>query len=112
MTRQRRNFDPGFELEVVRMFTEQGLIILHVSRMMDICMTAIRRWMEHYEAEQQGRLIIDKPLTAEHQHIYVTNYIAGFYNCERLHSVLGNLSPSVYERKMAEKEPIVVSEIT
>jgi putative transposase len=42
----------------------------------------------------------------------VANYIAGFYNCERLHSVLGNLPPSVYERKMAEKELIVVSEIT
>jgi len=33
----------------------------------------------------------------------VANYIAGFYNCEHLHSVLGNLPPSVYERKMAEK---------
>jgi transposase InsO family protein len=42
----------------------------------------------------------------------VANYIVGFYNCERLHSVLGNLPPSVYERKMAAKEPIVVSEIT
>jgi putative transposase len=41
----------------------------------------------------------------------MANYIAGFYNCER-HSVLGNLLPSVYERKMAEKELIVVSEIT
>lgn len=42
----------------------------------------------------------------------VANYIAGFYNCQRLHSVLGNLPPSVYESVMAEKEPIVVSEIT
>jgi len=42
----------------------------------------------------------------------VANYTAGFYNCERLHSVLGNLPPSVYERKMAEKELIVVYEIT
>ena len=42
----------------------------------------------------------------------VANYIAGFYNCERLHSVLGNLPPSVYECKMAEKELIDVSEIT
>ena len=42
----------------------------------------------------------------------VANYIAGFYNCQRLHSVLSNLPPSVYERTMAEKEPIVVSEIT
>ena len=42
----------------------------------------------------------------------VTAYIVGFYNCERLHSVLGNLPPSVFERNMAVKKPIVVSEIT
>jgi hypothetical protein len=34
----------------------------------------------------------------------VANFIAGFYNCERLHSVLGNLPPSVYERTLAAKE--------
>jgi putative transposase len=39
----------------------------------------------------------------------VTDYIVGFYNCTRLHSVLGNLSPSVFERKMAAKKPIAVS---
>ena len=39
-------------------------------------------------------------------------YIVEFYSSQRLHSVLGNLPPSVYGRKMAEKEPIVVSEIT
>ena len=42
----------------------------------------------------------------------VTDYIVGFYNCERLRSVLGNLPPSDYERNMAAKEPSVVSEIT
>ena len=41
----------------------------------------------------------------------VANYIAGFYNCTRLHSVLGNPPPSVYEGAMAEKELIVVSKI-
>ena len=41
----------------------------------------------------------------------VADYIVAFYNSERLHSVLGNLPPSVYERKMAAKKPIVVSEI-
>ena len=39
-------------------------------------------------------------------------YILSFYNCERIHSVLGNLPPSVFERNMAEKKSIVVSEIT
>lgn len=42
----------------------------------------------------------------------IADYIVRFYNCERIHSVLGNLPPSVYERKMAEKELIDVSEIT
>lgn len=44
--------------------------------------------------------------------IDVTAYIVGFYNCERLSSVLGNLPPSVFERNMAAKKPIVVSEIS
>jgi transposase InsO family protein len=44
--------------------------------------------------------------------IDIADYIVAFYNCERLHSVLGNLPPSAYERKMAAKEPIVVSGIT
>lgn len=42
----------------------------------------------------------------------ITDYIVGFYNCKRLHSVLGNLPPSVYEQKMAKSQPIEVSEIT
>jgi transposase len=69
MTRQRRNFDPSFKLEVVRMITEQGRSISRVSQTMDIGVTAIRRWMEQYEAEQQGQPGIGKPLTAEQQRI-------------------------------------------
>lgn len=42
----------------------------------------------------------------------IADYIVGFYNSERLHSVLGNVPPVVYERKMAAEKPIVVSEIT
>jgi putative transposase len=42
----------------------------------------------------------------------IIDYIVGFYNCKRINSEPGNLSPSVYEQKMAEREPIVVSEIT
>ena len=30
MTRQRRNFDPSFKLEVVKMIKEQGLSVQHV----------------------------------------------------------------------------------
>ncbi len=39
-------------------------------------------------------------------------YIVGFYNSELLHSILGNLPPSVFERNRAAKKPIAVSEIT
>jgi putative transposase len=42
----------------------------------------------------------------------VTDHIVGFYNCTRLHSVLGNLSTSAFERKMAAKKPIAVSEFS
>ena len=42
----------------------------------------------------------------------ITEYIVGFYNCVRLHSTLGNLSPLVYEIEMAAKEPIEASENT
>lgn len=42
----------------------------------------------------------------------VTDYIVGFYNNVRLHSTLGYLPPTTYEREMAAKQPIAVSEIT
>lgn len=42
----------------------------------------------------------------------VADYIVGFYNCERLHSKLGNLSPNAFERKSATQQSIDVSEIT
>jgi putative transposase len=42
----------------------------------------------------------------------IIDYIVGFYNCKRINSALGNLPPTVYERKMAVSQPIVVSEIT
>jgi transposase len=69
MTRQRRNFDRSFKLEVARMIREQGLSISHVSQTMDIGVTAIRRWIEQYEAEQKGQPGIGKPLTVEQQRI-------------------------------------------
>lgn len=42
----------------------------------------------------------------------IIEYIVGFYNCLRLHSTLGNLPPMIYEKEMAAKKPIEVSEIT
>ena len=42
----------------------------------------------------------------------VADYIVGFYNCTRLHSKLGNLSPNAFERESATQLPIVGSENT
>jgi len=42
----------------------------------------------------------------------VTEYIVGLYNNAPLHSKLSYLPPTDYERKMAAKQPIVVSIIT
>ena len=42
----------------------------------------------------------------------VADYIVGFYNCERLHSKLGNLSPNAFERESAKQQPINLSEKT
>ena len=42
----------------------------------------------------------------------ITDYIVVFYNNVRLHSTLGYLPPSAYERKLADKQPIEVSENT
>lgn len=69
MTNQRRKFDTNFKLEVVRMIQEQGLSARHVSQSMGIGLTAIRRWVTQYKAEQNGQRGIGNPLTAEQQHI-------------------------------------------
>lgn len=70
MTKQRRKFDTDFKLEVVRMIPEQGLSVRHVSQSMGIGLTAIRRWVTQYKAEQNGQRGIGNPLTAEQQPIH------------------------------------------
>lgn len=42
----------------------------------------------------------------------IISYIVGLYNCKRINLVLGNLSPAGFERKMAARKPIGLSEIT
>lgn len=58
-----------------------------------------RVWQRQYANHSEAKNDID-------------DYIVSFYNCERLNSALGNLPPTVYEREMAVKKPIEVSEIT
>jgi len=69
MAKQRKVFDTSLKLEVVRMIKEQGLSLQNVSQTMDIGPTAIRRWVQQYDAEQKGQPGIGKPLTAEQQRI-------------------------------------------
>lgn len=42
----------------------------------------------------------------------IVDYIAGFYNNGRLHSTLGYLPPTDYERKTSVQHPVAVSENT
>ena len=42
----------------------------------------------------------------------IADYIVGFYNEERLHSKLGNMSPNAFERESTSKKLIDLSEIT
>lgn len=42
----------------------------------------------------------------------ITQYIVGFYNCPRLHSTLGYLSPAAFKAKSTERETICLSEIS
>ncbi|AZE46570.1 Mobile element protein [Pseudomonas chlororaphis] len=69
MIKKRRTFDEGFKLQVVKMITDQGLSVPQVCRDLDLGETAVRRWVQQYEAEQLGQAGIGKPLTSEQQRI-------------------------------------------
>jgi len=69
MSHKRREFDASFKLQVVKMVKEQGLTVPQVCRDMDIGETAVRRWVQQYEAESSGQTGIGKPLTPEQQRI-------------------------------------------
>ena len=69
MSRKRRAFDASFKLQVVQMIKDQGLSITQVCRDMDLGETAVRRWIQQYEAELSGRAGVGKPLTPEQQRI-------------------------------------------
>ena len=65
----RRAFDTNFKLQVVQMVKAQGLTIAQVCKDMKLGESAVRRWLNQFEAEQSGQSGIGKPLTAEHQRI-------------------------------------------
>ncbi|MBK57546.1 MAG: hypothetical protein CML01_01785 [Pseudomonas sp.] len=69
MSRKRRVFDANFKLQIVKMVKEQGLSIPQICREMELGETAVRRWVQQYEAESSGQPGIGKPLTPEQQRI-------------------------------------------
>ncbi len=69
MTKKYRKFDTSFKLEVVKMILDQDLSVAQVCRDMGLGETAVRRWVQQYEAEQLGGSGIGKPLTTEQQRI-------------------------------------------
>jgi transposase len=66
---KRRGFDASFKLQVVQMVREQGLSVPQICRDMGLGETAVRRWIQQYEAELSGQPGIGKPLTSEQQRI-------------------------------------------
>ena len=67
--RTRRQFDTAFKLQVVRMIRDQGMSLGQVCRDMNLVDSAVRRWVEQYDAEQAGGPGLGKPLTSEQQRI-------------------------------------------
>jgi transposase len=69
MSRKRRVFDASFKLQVVQMVKEQGLSVPQVCQDLELGETAVRRWLQQYQAELSGQPGIGKPLTPEQQRI-------------------------------------------
>ena len=67
--RARRSFDASFKLQIVRMIREQGVSVSQVCKDQDLVESAVRRWLDQFDAEQAGNSGIGKPLTPEQQRI-------------------------------------------
>ena len=66
MKKARRNYEPIYKLEVVKMIKEQGLTLTPVCRDQTIGESAVRRWVRQYESELTGKpLNGSKPITPE-----------------------------------------------
>lgn len=68
-SRPRRTFDAAFKLQVVQMIRDQGLSVGQVCRDLDLVDSAVRRWLDQYDADWSGQPGQGKPLTAEQQRI-------------------------------------------
>ena len=63
----RRKFDAAFKLQVVQLIRDQGLSVGQVCRDMNLVDSAVRRWLEQYDAERGGGPGIGRPITPEQQ---------------------------------------------
>lgn len=67
--RPRRRFDAAFKLQVAQMIREQNLSVTQVCRDQNLVDSVVRRWLAQYDAGQDGKPGIGKPLTPEQQRI-------------------------------------------
>ena len=67
--RARRNMDPAFKLQVVKMIRESGLTVTQVCKDLDLTDSAVRSWLKQFDEEAAGRPGIGRPLTPEQQRI-------------------------------------------
>lgn len=68
--KKRRVFDAQFKLQVVKLVTEQNYTVRQACDAFDLGETAVRRWLEQYHQEQQGKSGIGNSLTPDQQRIH------------------------------------------
>lgn len=54
MTKKRRTFTPEFKAEAVKLVLDNGYSYAEACRTLDIGETALRRWVDQYQAELKG----------------------------------------------------------
>jgi len=69
MSKKYKVYDASFKLEVAKMVEDQGLSVLQVCQSTGVGITAVRRWVSQFQAEQKGQVGLGKPITAEQQRI-------------------------------------------
>lgn len=65
----RRTFSPEFKLDAVNLVLKQGYTVQQACRAASVGETALRRWIEQYQAEISGVTPSGKAFTAEQQEI-------------------------------------------
>lgn len=69
MKRERRSFTPEFKHEAACLVLDQGHSVAEACRSLDVCASALRRWIKQLQAERGGITPASKALTPEQQRI-------------------------------------------